>query len=265
MARQKIDWEKLYLEQVKINRKLAKRANQRLVRLEQAAEKKGMESATKYAYKSAVKDIKSLGKVTGKPRFKERIKLVDIFDANEKPLKGQALYKANVMKLRTQEKMMKEFLGSASSTIGKGKAGPEGVGKTIGIKAIWSKSTNTINERYLGEYDIKMSDNDMKRFFDSKKQAKLEKDYGSRRMFLIAAVMKKYNLKSNKRDYEKFVLNHADLSKYSKDELKAKEGEKREDYIDRVSKYVKYTDDPVLDRYVKDALKNKLNVDNLFI
>ena len=42
MARQPIDWEAKYKEIVKLNRKLAKRANQRLVRLERAAKSRGM-------------------------------------------------------------------------------------------------------------------------------------------------------------------------------------------------------------------------------
>ena len=248
------------------SRKLAKRANQRLVRLERAAQRPGMENILKYAYKSAVTDIKTLGKSTGKPRFKENVKLVDAFDSAGKLLTGQDMYKQNVQKQRSKIKMMKEFLGAASSTIGKGISGKaEGIERSIGIKKVWDKSTQTINEKYLSQYDLKMSDNDMKRFFDSKKQAKLEKLVGSRRMFIVAAYIKKNNIKTNKRDLEKFMKEHIDLSKLDDpEEIKARKGESYKEYLDRLDKYIKYTGDEVLDDMVKKALKNGVNVNNLF-
>ena len=275
MAKTPIDWEAEWKSIQKESRKLAKRANQRLVRLERAAKKPGMDKILKYAYKSAIADIKTLGSdvkeskgklVSKKPRFKENVKLVDAFDDAGKILKGKAMYKANVQLQRTKIKMMKEFLGAASSTIGQGISGAaEGLNKTIGIKRIWDKSTKTINEKYLSQYDLRMSDNDMKRFFESKKQAKLEKLVGSGRMFIVAAYIKKNNIKTNKRDLEKFLKEHIDLNKLDDpEEIKARKGENYKEYLDRLNKYIKYTGDEVLDDMIKKALKNGVNVNNLF-
>lgn len=270
MARKKapIDYEALYKEAAKINRKLAKRANQRLVRLEHAAKKRGMTSILGYAYKSAVKDTRTLGKTKGKPRFKENPKLVDIFDSAGKPLTGQALYKANYLKQLTAQKMMKEFLNSASSTIGQGLADAAvGLNRTIGIERIWDKTTRTINERFLEEYDLRLSDNDMKRFWESRKQAKLEADVGSSQMFAVAAVMKKFNLTANKRNFEKFLRDHVNFEEedITKDDIKSVKGENFKAYFDRVSKYAKYTDDEVLNDYVNKAIKDGINARNIFI
>ena len=275
MTKTPIDWEAEWKSIQKESRKLAKRANQRIVRLERAAKKPGMDKILKYAYKSAIADIKTLGSdvkeskgklVPKKPRFKENVKLVDAFDDAGKILKGKAMYKANVQLQRTKIKMMKEFLGAASSTIGQGISGAaEGLNKTIGIKRIWDKSTKTINEKYLSQYDLRMSDNDMKRFFESKKQAKLEKLVGSGRMFIVAAYIKKNNIKTNKRDLEKFLKEHIDLNKLNDpEEIKARKGENYKEYLDRLDKYIKYTGDEVLDDMIKKALKNGVNVNNLF-
>ena len=266
MARTPIDWEARYKAIAAENRKLAKRANQRLVRLERAAKSRGMKSILNYAYKSAMKDIKSTGK-TGKQRFKENIKLVDIADQNG-VLKGSKLYKANYLRQLTMNKMMKEFLGSASSTIGQGLAdAAAGINRTIGIERIWDKVNKTINEKYLDDYDLRLSDNDMKRFWESKKQAKLEKEVGSARMFAVAAIMKKYNLTANKRDYEKFLKDHVNFEDagISKDDIKTVKGEKFNDYFNRVSQYAQYTDDEVLNDYVNKAIKDVINVRNIFI
>ena len=268
MATQPKDWQAEWIKLQQESRKLAKRANQRLVRLERAAKKPGMENILKYAYKSAVSDIKTLGKTSGKPRFKENVKLVDAYDKEGNLLTGSEAYKANVKKQRTKIKMMKEFLGAASSTIGQGIAKvKEGLSMTIGIKRIWNKTTKTINKKYLTKYDLRMSDDDMKRFFDSKKQAKLEKEVGSGRMFIVASYIKKANLKTNKRDFEKWAKENIDLSKYqnlSSEDLKGRKGENFKQMLDRLDEYVKFTGDEVLDDYIKKALKKGINVDNIF-
>ena len=267
MARQPIDWEARYKAIAAENRKLAKRANQRLVRLERAAKKPGMKNILKYAYKTAMKDIKSTGK-KGKRRFKENIKLYDMENKAGEPLSGKALYKANYLKQLTVQKMMKEFLSSASSTIGQGMADiASGINRTIGIERIWDKVNKTINEKYLDEYDLRLSDNDMKRFWDSKKQAKLEKEVGSARMFAVAAVMKKFNIKGSRKELEEFVKSHIVLkdTDLNESDLEMGNRESRAKYIDRLQDYLRYTDDEVLDDYVNQALKAGINVNNIFI
>ena len=277
MARKPIDYEARWLELQKESRKLAKRANQRLVRLERAAEKPGMENILKYAYKSALADIKTLGYDAPretkkgikpkKPRFKENVTLQDAFDELGNALNiGPDYYKENIKRVKTANKMMKEFLGAASSTIGKGigKAA-EGLNETIGIKRIWNKTTNTINKKYLSDYDLRMSDDDMRRFFNSKKQAKLEKDVGSPRMFIVASYIKKNNIKTNKRDLEKFLKDHIVLPEGTDPEFaKARKGEGYKEYLTRLENYITYTGDEILDTYITKALKDGLNVNNLF-
>ena len=77
MATKKKDWKAEWEAVSKESRKLAKRANQRLVRLEQYSKREGMSEILKFAYKNAQEYIShNLG---GK-RFKEHVKLYDISD-----------------------------------------------------------------------------------------------------------------------------------------------------------------------------------------
>lgn len=265
MARKSpVDYEALYKQAAATNRKLAKRANQRLVRLERAAKSRGAPSILKYAYKTAVKDIRNTGKTKGKPRFKENIKLYDFENEHGELLKGQALYRANYLRQMTVQKMMKEFLGSASSTIGQGLADlAEGINKTIGIERIWDKTNKTINDKYLSEYDLRLSDNDLKRFWESRKQEKLETIVGSDQMFAVAAVMKKFNLKANKRSFEQFLKHNMEIPEDA--DIKGRKGEKFNEYLDRVSEFAQYTDDPVLNKAINRALKAGIGVSNIFL
>lgn len=261
MATKKKDWKAEWEAVSKESRKLAKRANQRLVRLEQYSKREGMSEILKFAYKNAQEYIShNLG---GK-RFKEHVKLYDISDGTDQ-LSGDALLKANVMIQRQRIKEMEKFLGAESSTLGQSRSGP----KTKGIKKIYEKRTQTINEKILAKYGLEMTDKDLKRFFDSKKQAKLESIVGSTRMFVVAAIMKKQNVKGSRRELENFVKNHVDLNQY-KDELKAddlnmKKNETRREYVDRLEKYISYTDDKVLNDFVSKAIKEGINVKNIFI
>lgn len=254
MSTPKKDWKKEWEEVQKESRKLAKRSNQRLVRLEHYSEREGLSEILKFAYANAKEYI---SKNLGGRRYKEHVKLYDISDGT-KQLSGDALYKANVMIQRSRIKAMKEFLGSESSILGTHKRG---------IKRIYDQRTNTINEKFLKKYGVSMSENDLKRFFESKKQSKLERIVGSSLMFVVASVMKKDNLKSNKRELEKFMKSHIDLSKYDlkPEDIKAKKGESYKEYLDRLRDYVDYTGDEVLDDMITKALKEGVNVNNIFI
>lgn len=259
MATPRKDWKKEWEAVSKESRKLAKRANQRLVRLEIYAKREGLSEILKYAYDKASTYItKQLGVgKKGLPRFKEHVKLYDIDDGSG--IVDEAdLYKKNVQIQRHRIKEMKEFLESESSVLGT---------KKYGINRIYDKRTKTINEQFLKEYGLKMTDNDVKRFFDSKKQAKLAEVVGSDLMFAVASVMKKHNLKSNKRDLEKYMRSHIDLSKsdLSIEDIKARKGESYKDYLDRLQKFAKFTEDEVLNEKITQALKKGINVDNIFL
>ena len=115
-----------------------------------------------------------------------------------------------------------------------------------------------------------MSENDLKRFFESKKQAKLEQLVSSSMMFVVASVIKKQNLKTNKRDLERFIKSHVDLKQLemygmTKEDLKAKTGESYKEYLSRLEEFVQFTGDEALDAMVSKALKNGINVNNIFI
>ena len=124
MATKQKNWEQDWKVISAESRKLAKRANQRLVRLERYSKREGLGSITKFAYAKAEEYIKGnlgVGK-GGKARFKEHVKLYGVNDGS-KELSGQALYKANVMIQRQRIKAMQEFLGAESSTLGVSRAG----------------------------------------------------------------------------------------------------------------------------------------------
>ena len=268
MATKRKDWKAEWEAIAKENRKLAKRANQRLVRLERAAEsRQGFSSIKEFAYKVAQRDLKSLGKKGDKLRFTESPRIVSINDGS-KELTGLDLYKANVERARTERKMLKEFLSAASSTIGGSREySTEGIKATKGIIAIWDKVNNTINQKYLSEYDLRMSDNDFKRFWDSKKQAKLEKIVGSTQMFAVAAIMKKYNLKSSRKEIEQYAKDNIVLpSGTDPSILNMGAKESRQHYLDRLDKFMKFSaKDEVLNDAVKRALAQGVDVNNIFI
>ena len=247
----KTEWEQLATEA----RMLAKRANQRMVRIERYSEREGMGGITEFAYKKAQQYIKgSLGVgPSGKGRFKEHQKLYDV-DTGSGALSGQALYKANVQILRHRIKAMQEFLESESSVLGTSK---------YGITRIYDKRTQTINEKFLSKYGLDLSENDLKRFFESKKQAKLAQIVGSDQMFAVASVMKKYNLKSNKRELERFLKNNVDLE--DRAAVKSQVGESYSEYLDRVREFIDFTGDEVLDDMVIKALQSGINANNIFI
>lgn len=264
MATKQKNWQKEWEQISAESKRLAKRANQRLVRLEQYSSRAGLSSITKYAYAKASDYIKSnlgLGK-GGKARLKEHIKLFDINDGT-KQLSGQALYKANVMIQRQRIKAMEEFLAAESSTLGQSRSGP----KTIGIKKIYENRAKTITDKYLDKYGLEMSENDLKRFFDSKKQAKLEKIVGSKQMFVVASVIKKLNIRGSRKELEKFVKSHVDLNQYKDDapDLNMSAKESRAKYLERLRDHIKYTNDPVLNDMVTNALKEGINAKNIFI
>lgn len=258
----KTEWEQLATEA----RMLAKRANQRMKRIERYSERPGMGGIKEYAYKKAQNYIeKNLGMGTGPAgRFKEHIKLYDVetdkmgfIGAKQKNLSTEQLselYKQNVRLQRNRIKAINEFLESESSVLGTSK---------YGITRIYDKRTETINKKYLSKYGLELSENDLKRFFDSKKQAKLAEIVGSDQMFAVASVMKKYNLKSNKRELERFLKNNVDLE--DRAAVKSRVGESYSDYLDRVREFIDFTGDEVLDDMVVQALQNGINANNIFI
>ena len=255
MATPRKDWKKEWETTAAKARKLAKRANQRMKRLEEYAKRPGYSSIKKYAYARAEDYIRNFIKKTGKPRYKENVKL----DPRIKGDDADEVFKKNVQKIRMDIKNIEEFLGFESSTIGESRSGK----KTKGIKAIYDKRAQTITDEFLKKHKLKMDANDLKRFFDSKKQAKLEKDYGSQQMFIIAAVIKKENIRGSRKELEEYVKTHVEVN--DPKELKMKKTESRADYLERMRDKLNYTNDKVLNDIITNALKDGFSASNLFI
>ena len=254
---QRKNWEQEYQKLAAEARKLAKRANQRMVRLERYAQEKAYQGATEFAYDIAQKQIKALyGKQGDKLRYTEKQRLVSVSDGT-KDLTGADLYRQNVYMLRAKIRSMEEFLESESST------------KT-GLKKVYDKRAHTISTASkfgLADQGLSLSADDLQRFFESKKQSKLAKMVGSLNMFVVAAVMKKNKLASNKRDLTKFLKENIDLKKLKEEgkDLDPDNYKSYKDMIDDLWDFVKLTDDPILNEAIGEALKAGINYQNIFI
>lgn len=185
-------------------RKLAKRADQRLVRLKRLSEQPGYKGVLNYAYKVAQRDIRSWSGENA-TRF------------NTKP-------PSNTNQLKAKIADIKKFLESASSTWGRTK-------ETKGIKQIYEDRTRTINEKYGTDFTWQ----ELAKLFESGlwKKIKSKDDYGSDTDFTTIADIKK-NFKEVKEavkhdreinidtldDVENFAINEM-ISQYGSDILKA--------------------------------------------
>lgn len=150
---------KHYEELVKEYRKLAKRADQRLLRLEALSRTKKYENVLKYSYAVAVKNIESYGEVKNKPRF------------NTKPPENSNTLQAKINDI-------KHFLDSISST-------------KKGIVSVYEKRADTINKRMGLDGNDKFTWQELADFFQSKTYEKLASMFGSKTVFDIIGKTKK--------------------------------------------------------------------------
>lgn len=133
--------------------RLAKMADQRLVRLEKLATQEGYEKVLKYAYAAAIDDIAHYGGASKRLRF------------NTKPPEGAELFHEKI-------KDMKRFLSAPTSTKG-------------GIDETYAARAKTINERYGTNFTWE----DMADFFQSGDADKLFKEYGSKTVMQAIGVI----------------------------------------------------------------------------
>lgn len=133
--------------------RLAKMADQRLVRLERLAGQEGYENVLKYAYAAAVDDIAHYGGASKKLRF------------NTKAPEDKNLFHEKIMD-------MKRFISAPTSTKG-------------GIDETYSARAKTINERYGTNFTWE----DMADFFQSGDADKLFKEYGSKTVMQAIGVL----------------------------------------------------------------------------
>ena len=147
-----------YDDLVKEYRKLAKRADQRLVRLEKLSTQKDFKQVKQWAYKNAVTDALEWGANPDKPRF------------NIKPPKSTISLKAKIQDI-------KNFLEKPTST-------------KAGIIEVYDKKAKTLNEKYK-EYGLDLTWSDVGTFFESALYKKLSKKYASGTVIKAIATMKK--------------------------------------------------------------------------
>ncbi len=153
MARSK----QTYNDLVKEYRKLAKRADQRLVRLEKLSGQKDFRQVKQWAYKNAVTDALEWGADVKKPRF------------NIKPPKSKTQLLAKMQDI-------KNFLEKPTST-------------KAGIVQVYETKAKTLNEKYA-EYGLNLNWSDVGTFFESTLYKKLSKKYSSGTVIKAIATMK---------------------------------------------------------------------------
>lgn len=145
-------------ELLSIYRRVAKTADQRLVRLEQLSGQKGFKQVKQWAYKNAVTDALEWGANVEKPRF------------NIKPPEKRT-------SLRAKINDMLNFIEKPTST-------------RSGIIDVYEKKAATLNEKYK-EYGLNLNWSDVGTFFESALYKKLHKKYSSGTVIRAIATLKK--------------------------------------------------------------------------
>ena len=163
-----------YDDLVKEYRKLAKRADQRLVRLEKLSTQKDFKQVKQWAYKNAVTDALEWGASPSKPRF------------NIAPPKSTISLKAKIQDI-------KNFLEKPTST-------------RSGIIDVYEKKAATLNEKYK-EYGLDLNWSDVGTFFESSLYKKLSKKYSSGTVIRAIATIKKNESKVIK-DFDQHKASH---------------------------------------------------------
>lgn len=146
---------KKYDELLKEYRRLAKRADQRLVRLEKASEQKVYSKILEYGYANAKRDAVSWGANKDKPRF------------NIRPPKNTNQLKAKIADI-------KRFLSYDTSTVS-------------GVKKVYQARANTINK----DYGTNFSWDELADFFESSLWKKLDGVYYASTVFESVGVIQK--------------------------------------------------------------------------
>ena len=122
--------------------RLAKQADQRLVRLEQLAKEPGYANVDKYAYARAMRDIKQW--------------------AGEKATRFNTKAPKNANSLKAKIRDMRTFLEAPTST-------------REGIKSVYQSRADTINKKYGTNFTWQ----DLGNYFEQAKSSKADQKYGS--------------------------------------------------------------------------------------
>ena len=213
-----------YDDLMKEYRRLAKKADQRLVRIERASgnrspikgegAKPGMENLTNYAYRKAILDARQWGSKSEKPRF------------NIAPPKGKNA-RADMLKLQAKIQDIKDFLEKPTSTVS-------------GTKRVYERRAKGLSE----QWGIDMSWQDIKQVTDSALFEKLE---AKQDRYIVLKTLGK--IEENKDSVEKRLMG-----------IKDENGQIIHIKVD--DPVVEYEMEKVLRYYKKDLLKLiKSNVD----
>lgn len=259
------DWLSRLNDEIAEYRTLAKRANQRMLRIERYSdptdkmyrpEAKGMKG---FAYKIAQRNIKNIFGPSAK-RFKENLKATQ----------NQELAKEMLYQIRAMKKAAAAFLESASSTLA------AGIG-TKGIRAVQDKRTETINRKYIEKYGMEgLTTAELSKVFASKKFQKMvdDKQYGSDYVYVIAATVKQ--IPTSKSEIREFLEQHIDLIDITEQDLKDAGILSREQALDilensnkvaelrKLFRFVKMVDSPILNDKIADAIAGGYTRNNLF-
>ena len=152
---------------------LAKRADQRMVRLERASNKSEYKGVLKMAYARAQHDLKAFTP-------KERLETGKPLRFNTAPIRKKS-GEIDVPKMNKKMNVLKTFLRSQSSTIGRPKR--QLAGET-GLIDTYKKRVDTINEKYGTNFTWQ----ELAQFFDSGLADKMQK-FGSDVLLKAVAVI----------------------------------------------------------------------------
>ena len=159
--------------------RLAKQADQRLVRLEKLTTESGYENVTKWAYSQAQHDIKAL---FGDDRTR--------FNVKPRQLKSGQFSEKH---MQAAISSMKQFLLSPTSTKG-------------GINKVYGERAKTINERYGTDFNWK----ELAQFFENEMDSLLDLQYGSKtKMKAIGTIQRhQWNSADDITDYVEYAKSH---------------------------------------------------------
>lgn len=156
-----------YDDLVKEYRKLAKRADQRLVRLEKLSGQKNFKQVKQWAYKNAVTDALQWGASVKKPRFNIA-----------PPVDKNGDISPSMLKAKIRD--IQNFLEKPSST-------------KAGIIQIYQKKADTLNKKYV-DYGLNLSWSDVGDLFESSLYKKLDKSLTSGTRIKAIATLKNNEL-----------------------------------------------------------------------
>ena len=186
--------------------RLAKQADQRLVRLEKLTTESGYENVTKWAYSQAQHDIKAL---FGDDRTR--------FNVKPRQLKSGQFSEKH---MQAAISSMKQFLLSPTSTKG-------------GINKVYGERAKTINERYGTDFNWK----ELAQFLEEDMDSLLDLQYGSKTKMKAIGTIQRHQWKSadDITDYVEYAKSHN--MKVSDDEVVDMAKKLLDKHGDEISKF----------------------------